>query len=179
MKRALGWLLPLALVLAGCAGVSLASSRSGGSQAAASYAERVAGRAHVFAGDRVDSETGSVVVYLVHAPRSVIDALNARYPRVYVIENNAPRTFSAIARIQRSIDSGALSVRGININFDAPTGTGHLLVGVSSDVPAAQAYFDATYGRGVVRVSHMEPDVTGAATGRMGVTGRAGVAPSG
>jgi hypothetical protein len=34
---------------------------------------------------------------------------------------------------------------------------GHLKVGVEKNIAKAQAYFDAAYGRGFVRVVHDEP----------------------
>jgi hypothetical protein len=125
--------------------------------AAATYAETVAGAAHVYAGDRVDDAANQVVVYLVHAPESVLAELRARHPGIYVIHNDAPRTWHAVTQLQKSLDFRALKSKGIDLVSSGPTGTGYLQVGVSSSVAKAQAYFDAKYGRGVVRVEHAEP----------------------
>jgi hypothetical protein len=125
--------------------------------AAATYAETVTGASHVYAGDRVDDAANQVVVYLVHAPGSVLAELRTRHPGIYVIHNDAPRTWHAVTQLQKSLDWRALKAKGIDIVSSGPTGTGYLQVGVSSSVAKAQAFFDAKYGRGVVRVEHAEP----------------------
>lgn len=125
--------------------------------AAASYAERVAGDAHVFAGDRVDDTANTVIVYLANAPQSVIDQLRSRHPDVYVIHNGAPRTLHSVMTIAHEIDPTALKSKGIDVVEWGPTQDGYLRVGVTSQIARAQAYFDAKYGRGVVRVFHGEP----------------------
>jgi hypothetical protein len=137
----------------------------GGLDVAAGYAERVAGAAHVFAGDRVDDVADKVVVHLVHAPRSVIDALNAAHPGTYVIRNNASRTLAAVMEVERALDFTALQSQGIAIVSAWPNGEGRLMVGVTRDIPKAQSYFDAAYGRGFVRVVHGEPIGPTRATG--------------
>jgi hypothetical protein len=125
--------------------------------AAASYAEAVTGASHVYAGDRVDDAANQVVVYLVHAPESVLAELRARHPGIYVIHDDAPRTWHAVTQLQKSLDFRALEAKGIDLVSSGPTGTGYLQVGVSSSVAKAQKFFDAKYGRGVVRVEHAEP----------------------
>jgi hypothetical protein len=127
--------------------------------AAATYAETAAGASHVYAGDRVDDAANQVVVYLVHASASVLAELRTRHPGIYVIHNDAPRTWHAVTQLQKSLDWRALKAKGIDIVSSGPTGAGYLQVGVSSSVAKAQAYFDAKYGRGVVRVEHAEPAV--------------------
>jgi hypothetical protein len=120
--------------------------------AAASYAEQVAGDAHCYAGSAVDDDANKVLVYLADAPQSILAQLRARHPGTYVIHNDAPRTLSAVVAIQKSIDWSAWKARGIEIVSTGPTETGYLRVGVTKDVPKAQAAFDAKYGRGIIRV---------------------------
>jgi len=124
---------------------------------AAGYAERTAGAIHVFAGDSIDDAADRVDLYLVHAPRSLIHALNVAHPGTYVIHNDAPRTFAAVMRVENGLDFTALQAKGIDIASAGPNGKGQLIVGVTKNIPTAQAYFDATYGRGFARVVHDEP----------------------
>jgi hypothetical protein len=133
--------------------------------AAANYAQRVAGDAHVFAGARIDNPTNHTIVYLVHAPRSILDALHARYPGTYVVHNNATRTLHAVMEVEDALDFTALRSKGIAIVSAGPTMDGHLKVGVEKNIAKAQAYFDATYGRGFVRVVHGEMGTTFCACG--------------
>ena len=128
--------------------------------AAASYAEQVAGDAHVFSGVAVDDDSNTVIVHLVHAPESVLAELRARHPGIYVIHNGAPRTLRDVRRIADDIDPIALKAEGIHLVEWGPTQDGHLQVGVSSDVAAAQAFFDAKYGTGIIRVVHADPAFT-------------------
>ena len=125
--------------------------------AAANYAEKVAGQAHVFTGVVVDDAANRTIVYLHHAPPSILAELRARHPGTYVIHDDAPRTLHAVTRLQRSIDWKAWKARGVDIVETGPTQTGYLQVGVDSSVKKAQAAFDAAYGRGIVRVVHAEP----------------------
>jgi len=127
-----------------------------GLDTAAGAAERIAGAAHVFSGVSVDDAADRVVVHLVHAPQSVIDALNAAHPGTYLIHNNAGRTLAEVMKVERSLDFQGLQKKGIAIVSAGPDGEGHLIVGVTKGIPKAQAYFDATYGRGFVRVVHGE-----------------------
>jgi hypothetical protein len=125
--------------------------------AAASYAERVAGAAHVFSGVAVDDDANTVIVHLVHAPESVLAELRRRHPGIYLIHNDAPRSLHAVKVVAGEIDPRALRAKGIVVVQWGPTQDGHLNVGVSSSVAKAQAYFDSRYGHGLVRVSHAEP----------------------
>jgi hypothetical protein len=127
--------------------------------AAANYAEQVAGDAHVFAGVAVDDKANKTIVYLVHAPQSVLDELRARHPGTYVIHNDAPHTLSEITAQQRSMDWSAWKARGIDIVSTGPTQTGFLQVGVTKHIAQAQAAFDAKYGHGIIRVVKAEPVV--------------------
>jgi hypothetical protein len=140
----------------------------GGLDMAAGYAERSAGVAPFFASDRVDDVGDHVILHLVHAPRSVIAALNARYPGTYVFHNNAIRTLSAVLTVEHALGFGALQSKGIAIVSAWPSDEGRLMVGVTKDIPGAQAYFDATYGRGFVRVVHGEPAMATDANGSTG-----------
>lgn len=127
---------------------------------AAGYAERVAGAAHVFAGLTVDDPTDTVHLNLVHAPRSLIAKLRAAFPRTYVIDNHAPRTWHDVTRLQKELNRKALLANhGIDMVMSAPTQNGHLRVGVRSSVAKAQVFFDRKYGTGVIRVVHAEPGV--------------------
>lgn len=123
----------------------------------AGYAERVAGAVHVFSGVAVDDDANTVIVHLVHAPESVLAELRARHPGIYVIHNDAPRSLRAVMRIAHTIDPVRLKAKGIDVVQWGPTQYGYLQVGVSSNVAAAQAFFDAKYGRGIIRVVHAEP----------------------
>lgn len=120
--------------------------------AAANYAQQVAGAAHCYAGSAVDDPANKVIVYLVHAPASVLDALHALHPETYVIHNDAPRTLRDVVALQNSIDWSAWKAHGIDIVSTGPTETGYLQVGVTTSVAKAQAAFDEKFGRGVVRV---------------------------
>lgn len=119
--------------------------------AAASYAEQVAGAAHCYAGSAVDDPANKVIVYLVHPPPSVLDALHARHPGTYVIRS-APRTLRDVVALQNSIDWSLWKLRGIDIVSTGPTETGYLQIGVTTNIAKAQAAFDEQYGRGVIRV---------------------------
>ena len=124
--------------------------------AAAHYAKKVAGDAHVFGGVRVDNEANKTIVYLVHAPQSVIDQLNARHPGTYVIHNDARRTLQSLLVLQRSMNFAAWRARGIEVVSSWPTSAGYLMVGVASNIAEAQAALDARYGSGIIRVVHGE-----------------------
>lgn len=124
---------------------------------AASYAEKVAGNAHVFTGVVIDDAANKTIVYLDHAPASILSKLRASHPGTYVIHNDAPRTLHAVMELQRSLHWTDWKKRGIDIVQSGPTQTGYLQVGVTTNVAKAQAAFDAKYGRGVIRVIHAEP----------------------
>jgi hypothetical protein len=134
--------------------------------AAAGYAEQVAGDAHCFAGVAVDDDANKVIVYLVHAPQTILDELRARHPGIYAIRNDAPHTLSHITALQKSIDWSAWKARGIKIVSTGPTETGFLRVGVTKHVAQARAAFDAKYGRGIIRVVKAEPMIAASLGGR-------------
>lgn len=171
MTRALVILVGVA-ALAGCAG-SHAASRSAvapqtrhESQALAAewprgtpegFAARIAGGRY-FAGLVEDPAHNTVRLNLVHAPRSIIERLRAAYPETYVIaSNDAPRTWAFVTHLQRSHAWFALKSKGIDVNEVGPSQDGHLRIGVSSSVAAAQAYFDRRYGPNLIRAFHAEP----------------------
>jgi hypothetical protein len=170
IKRAIGTLLPLVLVLAGCGGVRLVPSRSASADAAAHYAERVADTAHVFAGVRVNyPKPNAVFVQLTHPPASVIARLRAAYPGVYVIQTGLPRTLSEVRARQRSVNVAKWEARDVDV-LETFAQNGYLRVGVRSNVARAQALFDEKYGRGVVRVFHGESVGCACAWGATGQT---------
>ena len=95
---------------------------------------------------------GTCEVYLANAPESVIDRLRAMHPGVYVIHNDAPRSFSEMEEIIERIDVPALREAAMSIHQIGPTQHGYVRVAVERDAPAAQAKFDETLGPGVIRV---------------------------
>ena len=140
-------------------------ANEGALDAAANYAEKVAGAAHRFTGDSVDDQANKVVVYLTHAPRSVIKQLHAAHPGIYVIHNAAPRTLHTLLSIEKSFNFSVLKPEGIQVVSVGPNGDGYLQVGVTSKVPIAQARLDAIYGPNIIRVVHAEPIISGVSTG--------------
>src|SRR5947207_1025662 len=95
---------------------------------------------------------GTCEVYLANAPESVIDRLRAMHPGVYVIHNDAPRSFNEMEEIIGRIDMHALRDAGMSIHGKGPTQHGYVHVAVERDAPAAQAKFDEIFGPDVVRV---------------------------
>jgi hypothetical protein len=126
--------------------------------AAADRARRIAGRAY-YTGAIVHDAANTVTLYLAHAPRSVVNRLNAAHPGVYVIHDDAPRPRSAISRLQNSLDTAALAKKGIDVVMYGPTEDGYLRVGVTSNVADAQAKLEAMYGPNIIRVVHAEPAI--------------------
>jgi hypothetical protein len=123
----------------------------------AGYAQKIAGEAHVYTGAVIDDAGNHVVLYLSHAPESVLAKLRAAQPGIYLIHNDAPRTLHDVMQLMKSHPWFSLKAKGIDVNQVGPTQTGYLQIGVSSSVADAQAYFDAKYGSGVIRVIHTEP----------------------
>jgi hypothetical protein len=124
--------------------------------AAADDARRVVGEAH-YTGCRLRQESETVELWLRDAPPEVLHELEAIHPDVYAIHNDAPRTFNELLELMHSIDLSALRSQGIEVNRIGPRNEGHLGVGVSSDVAAAQAWFEAEYDDGLFRVFAAEP----------------------
>jgi hypothetical protein len=127
-----------------------------GLSAAADDARRVVGEAH-YTGCRLRQESETLELWLCDAPPQVLRELEAIHPGVYAIHNDAPRTFNELLELMHSIDLSALRSRGIEVNQIGPRNEGHLGVGVSSDVAAAQAWFEAEYDDGLFRVFAAEP----------------------
>ncbi len=121
---------------------------------AAEYARHVAGAAQFYTGASIDDAANKVVVYLTHAPQSVIDRLDAAHPGIYVIHNDAPRTAEALGVLENRFDFNVLQPEGIRIVSVGPSVDGYLDVGVTSKVAEAQRKLDAVYGPNVVRVSN-------------------------
>ena len=124
--------------------------------AAADDARRVAGDEH-YTGCRVRQESETVELWLCDAPAGVLRELEAIRPGVYVIHNDAPRPLSTIEEVRKLIDVDEPRREGIEIVSHGPTVDGYLTVGVTSDVPTAQAKLDAIFGQGLIRVHEDEP----------------------
>lgn len=106
-----------------------------------------------FAGAIVNAHANSVELYLARAPDSVIDELYAAHRDVYrVVDNNAPMSLSAVLRMMRDFGQHDWEERGVDVVQYGPAAEGYLRVGVSSSVQQAQRAFDATYGKGKVKV---------------------------
>lgn len=121
--------------------------------AAANFAETVAGNAHRFTGVEVDDPANKVIVYLTHAPQSVINELNARHPGIYVIHNDAPRTLRVLTGLEKAFNFSVLKPEDIQVVSVGPTVTGYLQVGVTSQVAVAQAKLNRIYGPNIIRVN--------------------------
>jgi len=133
---------------------------------AADDARRVAGDAH-YTGCRLRQESETVELWMCDAPSQVLQELEAIHPNVYLIHNDAPRTLSELLKLMHSIDLFALRSRGIEVNRIGPETDGYLLVGVGTDIVAAQAWFEAAYGDDLFRVTAAEPIVHGGWHGRV------------
>jgi hypothetical protein len=119
--------------------------------AAASAAHRLVGPRY-YTGVVVSDATNSVIVYLAHAPQSILQRLNATHPGTYVIRNHAPRPLSAVMKLMHSFNPNALKPQGITISGYGPTQDGYLQVGVTNHVAQAQAKLNALYGHNIIRV---------------------------
>jgi hypothetical protein len=93
---------------------------------------------------------------LAGAPPQLLEEIEALHPGVCVIHNDAPHTLSQLLDVMHSIDLPVRS-RGIHVNQIGPRNDGYLWVGVSSDIAAAQAWFEAEYGLGLFRFFAAEP----------------------
>ena len=124
--------------------------------AAAGDARRVAGEAH-YTGCRLRQESETVELWMCDAPSQVVQELEAIHPGVYVIHNDAPNTLSELLKLMHSIDLSALRSRGIEVNRIGPETDGYLLVGVGTDIAAAQAWFEAEYADDLFRFIAAEP----------------------
>jgi hypothetical protein len=102
-------------------------------------------------------ETETLELWLCGAPSQALQELEAIRPGVYAVHNDAPHTLTELLELMHSIDLSALRSQGIEMNQIGPRNEGHLGVGVSSDVAAAQAWFEAEYGDGLFRVFAAEP----------------------
>jgi hypothetical protein len=133
---------------------------------AADDARRVAGEAH-YTGCRLRQESETVELWMCDAPSQVLQELEAIHPNVYLIHNDAPCTLSELLKLMHSIDLFALRSRGIEVNRIGPETDGYLLVGVGTDIAAAQAWFEAAYDDDLFRVIAAEPAVHGGWHGRV------------
>lgn len=132
--------------------------------AAANYAEKIAGAAHAYTGVRIDDSANQVILYLAHAPGSVVDRLDAAHPGTYLIHNDAPRTHRTLMRLENTFDFKILKPEDIQVLSVGPSVDGYLEVGVSSKVAEAQAKLDDVYGENVVRVFKASPAVPASLT---------------
>ena len=141
-------------------------ANQGALDAAAGYAQKIAGAAHRFTGVEVDDAANQVIVYLTHAGQAVIDRLNAAHPGIYVIHNDAPRTLRTLLRLEHSFNFQILKPEGIKVYSVGPSVDGYLEVGVSRKVADAQEKLDRVYGRNVVRVFKASPAIAISWSGR-------------
>jgi hypothetical protein len=122
---------------------------------AADEARKLVGEAH-YTGCRVRQESEALELWLFNAPSHVLQELEAIRPGVYLIHNDAPRPRTVVDDLRDSFDWATMKSDGIEATSVGPSEDGHLLVGVMSDVPTAQAKLDAIYGAEVARVFYRE-----------------------
>jgi hypothetical protein len=122
-----------------------------------SYAKQVAGETRYFAGVVDDPDHQIMHLNLVHAPTSIIRRIQTAFPDTFTINNDAARSWGFVLALQHAIHGFNWKAAGVDIVESWPDQTGHLHIGVSSNVARAQALVNRKYGPGVVRVSHAEP----------------------
>lgn len=140
---------------------------------AAEDAQAIAGGGY-YTDARVDDDANKVDLYLVDAPQSVIEQLEAKHPGTYVIHNDAAHPLSELLKIEHSLPLSSLQSKGIDVVTAGPTPQGYLSVGVSvnSDVQAAQSVLDSIYGPGIIKVfggakpGIITPDIVTVRTGQ-------------
>lgn len=125
---------------------------------AAADARRVAGEGH-YTGCRVRQELEELELWLFNAPPQLLQELQAIRPGVYMIHNDAPRSYTAVLDLMDALPVDRLRADGIRIVGYGPTQDGHLHVRVMGDVPAAQARLDTMYGERVALVEYGEPAI--------------------
>jgi len=120
--------------------------------AAASVASKIAGSRY-FTYVTVDTSTKVVTVYLDHAPRSILRQIRELHGD-YVIHDRSAHPMSALLRLQSAISAKVLAWarRGVALSYLEPTASGHLRIGVTSDLSTARSRLEAVYGRGWIRV---------------------------
>ena len=123
---------------------------------AADDAERLAGDPY-YTGCRLRQELEAVELWLFNAPEQVLQELEAAYPGVYLIHNDAPRPLTALDELRDSFDWEAWKAEGVRVSVVGPTVDGYLNVGVEDDLETAQKKLDAAYGDNVIRVSQQGP----------------------
>lgn len=133
---------------------------------AAGDARRIAGEAH-YTGCRLRQELEAVELWMCDAPSQILQEVEAIHPNAYLIHNDAPHALSELLNLMHSIDLFALRSRGIEVNRIGPETDGYLLVGVGTDIVAAQAWFEAAYGDDLFRFIAAEPLVHGGWHGRV------------
>lgn len=123
---------------------------------AADDAGRLAGDPY-YTGCRLRQELEAVELWLFNAPWQVVQELEATYPGVYLIHNDAPRPLTALDELRDSFDWEAWKAEGVRVWAVGPTVDGYLNVGVEDDLETAQKKLDAAYGGNVIRVSQQGP----------------------
>jgi hypothetical protein len=119
---------------------------------AADDARRAAGDAH-YTGCWVRQELEKLELWLFAAPPQLVEELHEMRPGVYMIRNDAPRSYTAVLELMAALPADRLRAEGIRIVRYGPTHDGHLRVCAMGDVPPAQAYVDVTRTRPATRVA--------------------------
>lgn len=83
--------------------------------------------------------------------------MEASYPGVYLIHNDAPRPRTTVDDLRDSFDWSRWKAEGIKVWLVGPTEDGYLNVGVEDYLETAQNKLDTAYGDDVVRVSQAGP----------------------
>jgi hypothetical protein len=114
-------------------------------------------------------ELEAVELWLLNAPEQVLQELEAAYPGVYLIHNDAPRPLTALDELRDSFDWAAWKAEGVRVWVVGPTADGYLNVGVEDDLETAQKKLDAAYGDNAIRVS--QAGLISALSARLNVDG--------
>jgi len=119
---------------------------------AASQARAIAGSAY-FTGVSIDTAANKVDIYLAHAPRSVIDQIKAKHPRVYVF-HAAEHTWAGVMKLMDTVAKTDLEASGIIVRSLGPTQDGHLVIGIKKtpDFDAATKKLNAMFGANWIKV---------------------------
>ena len=112
-------------------------------------------------------------LWLSDAPPQVLRELEAIRPGVYEIHNDAAHPLGELLALQKSIDHAALTAHGIKAHRFGPRNDGYIWVGLNTDPAAAQAWFEAEYGRGFFRFEVPEPNIVAMVQLKCPETGRA------
>ena len=123
---------------------------------AANQAQSIAGRQY-FTGVTVDPTAKKVDVYLTRAPQSVIDAIDAKHPGLYVF-HSAQHTWAEVTQLLNSIATMDLKAHGIDLFELSPTQDGHVVVGVEKKGLAdARTVLADRFGSDMIRLYGVTP----------------------